>query len=103
MINNEKMPMLNIDNQSAIKLIGNPEFHERSKHIETRYHFVRQLVAEKKIDIQYIPTEDQVADVFTKGLPSEKLATMKKMLGIRTSSDVLCQAEMTCSVPVKEH
>ena len=47
---------------------------------------MRQLVAEKKIDVDYIPTEDQVADVFTKGLPSEKLATMK-MLGIRKSSD----------------
>ena len=87
MINNETTPMLNIDNQSAIKLIGNPEFHELSKHIETRYHFVRQLVAEKKIDVDYIPTEDQAADVFTKGLPAEKLATMKKKLGIRTSSD----------------
>ena len=40
MINDETMPMLNIDNQSAIKLIGNPEFQERSKHIETRYHFM---------------------------------------------------------------
>ena len=39
MINYETPPMLNIDNQNAIKLIGNPEFHERSKHIETRYHF----------------------------------------------------------------
>ena len=48
---------------------------------------VQQLVAEKKIDVQYIPTEDQVADVFTKGLLAEKLATMKKKLGIWTSSD----------------
>ena len=87
MINNETMPMLNMDKKSAIKLIGNPEFHERSEHIETCYHFVRQLVSEKKIDIQYITTEDQVADVFTKGLPAKKLATMKKKLGIRTFSD----------------
>ena len=39
-ISDEKTPVLYIDNQSAIKLIGNPEFHEWSKHIETRYHFV---------------------------------------------------------------
>ena len=108
MISDKKMPMLYIDNQSAIKLIGNPEFHERSKHIETRYHFVHQLLNDK-INVRYIPTEDQVADVFTKGISFGKLASMKKMLGIRTSSDepsggVPSQAEMTQhAVPVKEH
>ena len=71
-----------------------------------RYHFVHQLMNDK-IDVRYIPTEDQVADVFTKGLPSEKLAIMKKMLGIWKSSDesssgVPSQAETTCHVPVKE-
>ena len=107
-ISDEKMPTLYIDSQSAIKLIGNPEFHERSKHIETRYHFVRQLLADKMIDVEYIPTVDQVADVFTKGLPSERLTTMKKMLGIQTSSDepsrgVPSRAVMTRCVPVNEH
>ena len=107
-ISDEKMPTLYIDNQSAIKLIGNPEFHERCKHIEMRYHFVRQLLSEKKIDVQYIPTEDQVEDIFTKGLPSERLAMMKKLLGIQTSSDepsrgVPSQAVTTRCVPVNEH
>ena len=67
-ISNEKKSTLYIDNQSAIKLIGIPEFHYRSKHIESRYHIVQQLLAEKKISIQYILTEDQIANVFTKGL-----------------------------------
>ena len=91
-------PTLFIYNLSAIKLIGNPEFHERPKHIETRYHFMHQLLAEKMINIRYILCEEQVADVFTKGLPSEKLTTMKKWLGFRK-----CQAEMTCCVLVNEH
>ncbi|KAK9739159.1 hypothetical protein QE152_g9252 [Popillia japonica] len=69
-------PVLYIDNQSAIKYIKNPRFHERSKHIDTRYHYIKQLVREKKIMIEYIPAE-QAAAIFTKGLSVNKLSVMK--------------------------
>ena len=91
-ISNEKTPKLYIENQSAIKLIGNPKLHKRSKHIETRYHFMHQLLSEKKIDVKYIPTKDQVVDVFTKGLPSERLASMKMLLGIRSQAETMCSS-----------
>ena len=69
-------------------MIGNPKFDEWSKHIEIRYHFVRQLLNGKRINVWNFPTEYQVAaDVFTKGLPSLKL-TLMKLLGILTSSKV---------------
>ena len=74
------MSMLFIDNLSTIKLIGNPEFHKRSMHIKTRYHLVHQMLT-KKINVSYIPTKDQVTDVFTMGQPSEKLTMMKKCRG----------------------
>ena len=50
---------LYVDNLSAIKLIKNPEFHRRSKHIDIRYHFIRDKFKEKKFLLQHIASEDQ--------------------------------------------
>ena len=57
-----------VDNQSAITLIKNTGHHNRTKHIDTRYHFIRQCVEDKKIEIMFIQTEDQLADMFIKAL-----------------------------------
>ena len=55
-----------------IKLSENPVFHDRSKHIEIRYHFIRDQVQRGAVQLQYIPTDDQVADILTKALPRGK-------------------------------
>ena len=69
MLNMETVPpKLFIDNKSAISLSKNPVFHERSKHIDIWYHFIRECVEEGKIDIDYVQTNDQLADTLTKGL-----------------------------------
>ena len=60
------MPKLLIDNKSAISLSKNPVFHERSKHIEIRYHFIRECVEQGRIGIDYVRTSDQLADILTK-------------------------------------
>ena len=70
-------PELRIDNKSAIQLSKNPVFHDRSKHIETRFHFIRDCVAEEKISVEYIVTEDQLADVLTKPLPRVKFQELR--------------------------
>jgi hypothetical protein len=57
------------DNQGAIGMINNPTNHSRAKHIDIRYHFIRDLVNLKLIDLTYIPTENQLADLLTKPLP----------------------------------
>ena len=57
------------DNQSAQKIAENPIQHDRTKHIDIRYHFVRDLVADLKIDIVYIETKKMVADLLTKAVP----------------------------------
>ena len=57
-----------IDNKSAIALSKNPVFHDRSKHIELRYHFIRQCVDDSSIDVLYVRTSDQLADILTKAL-----------------------------------
>jgi hypothetical protein len=50
------MPLLLVDNQSAIVLSKNPVFHDRSKHIDIRFHFIRERVKEGRIKLDYVPT-----------------------------------------------
>ena len=54
------------DNQSCIKLKENPVFHDKSKHIEVGYHYIRDMVQKGAIKLKYVPIEEQVADVLTK-------------------------------------
>ena len=58
---------LYIDNNSALKLTRNPEFHSRSKHIDVKHHFIREKV-EGVINTRRVDTTDNLADVFTKAL-----------------------------------
>jgi len=60
---------LYIDNNSALKLTKNPEFHSRSKHIDVKHHFIREKVDERVINTQRVDTKDNIADLFTKALP----------------------------------
>jgi hypothetical protein len=62
------------DNQSCIRLSEHPVFHERSKHIEIKYYFIRDKVQEGKVKLKYIPTDEQTADILTKPLPRIKFA-----------------------------
>ena len=59
-------PVLWCDNVGATYLSANPVFHARTKHIEVDFHFVRARVALGALDVQFISTGDQLADVFTK-------------------------------------
>jgi len=61
------------DNISSILLANNLVYHARTKHIEVHYHFIREKVLAKKINLIHVSTEDQVADIFTKALGTYKL------------------------------
>lgn len=71
-----------IDNQSAIKLIKNPEFHKRTKHIDIKFHFIREKYMEKQIDPRYVASSAQLADIFTKPLPKERFRNLREAIGI---------------------
>jgi hypothetical protein len=71
-----------IDNKSAIRLAKNPISHGRSKHIETRYHFIREQVMNGNIEVVYCPTEDQLADGFTKALKLDRFEALRNRLGM---------------------
>jgi hypothetical protein len=53
---------------SAIQLCKNPVFHDRSKHIEVRYHFIRGCIKDGTVTVEFVGTDDQLADIFTKAL-----------------------------------
>jgi histone deacetylase 1/2 len=70
------------DNIGATYLCANPVFHARTKHIEVDYHFVRERVARKLLDIRFIPSGDQLADGFTKSLSTRQLEAFKRNLNL---------------------
>jgi hypothetical protein len=70
------------DNQGAIALAKNPQFHARTKHIDIQHHFVREKVAEGHVDLQYISTSEQVADGLTKALCRDKFEAFRKAVGV---------------------
>ena len=70
------------DNQGAIALASNPEYHARTKHIDIQYHFIRECVENGVIKLQYCPTEDMVADGMTKALPKERHWKLAREMGM---------------------
>ena len=71
------------DNQGAIALAKDNKFHTRTKHIDLRHHFIREAVEEEKIKVTYIPTDENVADIFTKALARPKCMAFVERLGLR--------------------
>ena len=81
-------PTVWCDNQSAIALATNPVYHARTKHIEIDFHFIREKIQNKDVQVQYISTFDQVSDIFTKGLTSSRFQLLKDKL-------------MVCDLPIR--
>ena len=75
--------VIHCDNQSCIKISINPVFHDRSKHIDIRYHHIRDCVQWKIMLLQYIPTEDQDAEILTKALTRSKFEYHKDRIRVK--------------------
>jgi len=71
-----------VDNKSAIDLAKNPVSHGRSKHIETKFHFLRDQVSKGRIKLTYCKTELQLADIMTKALKGERFKELRKLIGV---------------------
>ena len=74
-----------MDNQSAVKLIQNPVAHDQTKHIDIKYHFIRDIEAKGIIKVEYCPTSNQVANVLIKALSREKHKQFMEQMGLRTT------------------
>lgn len=75
-------PILLVDNQSAVKLVKNPVYHKRTKHIDVRYHYIRDKYEKNKLKIKSISSENQLADIFTKALPKFRFEILRSKLNI---------------------
>ena len=74
--------MIYCDNQSCIKLTENLVFHDRPKHTEIRYHFIRDYVQQGAVKLEYISTDEQVADILMKSLPRGKHVFFRDKMGV---------------------
>lgn len=81
----EKYELL-CDSQSAICLGKNSTFHSKSKHIQRRYHWIRDVVASKEVELAKVHTDDNGADMMTKSLPRGKLEVCRGIAGMAVSS-----------------
>ncbi|GJX29806.1 ribonuclease H-like domain, reverse transcriptase, RNA-dependent DNA polymerase [Tanacetum coccineum] len=85
----EKITIM-VDNKSAIQLMKNPVFHGRSKHIDTKYHFIRECVERDDIQVEFVSGEYQKADILTKALPKIKFLTMRQLIGLKDLRHGVC-------------
>ena len=77
----EKTPIFR-DNTSAIAITNNPVLHSRTKHIDIRYHFIRDHVMKGDVELHFMPTENQLADLFTKPLDESRFNFLVSKLGM---------------------
>jgi hypothetical protein len=78
------VPELKVDNQSAIALSKNPVHHDRSKHIDTRFHYIRECIDENRIVLGHVSTEEQLADILTKALGRVRFLELRELIGVVT-------------------
>ena len=76
------VPELYVDNDAAVKLELNPEFHRRTKHNRIRHFFVRERVSEGELDVKRVSTEFQLADIMTKPLHKPRFETVCNQIGL---------------------
>ena len=83
----ETPAVLSVDNQSAIKRAKNPEFHKRTKHIDIKFHFIRQNVVNGELSVEYIPSTELKADIFTKAFPKQRFLYIRELLNLGKRCD----------------
>ena len=76
------------DNTSTISLAKNPVQHTRTKHIDVRHHFIRDHVQKKDVKVQFVPTQQQLADIFTKPLGVDQFTFIRGDLGMVNPNEV---------------
>lgn len=82
-IGKEFVPTIQIDNISSIRLIRNPEFFKRSKHIDVKYKFICEKFERGQVNFEHVRSEDNIADICTKNLPKGIFLRLRKLIGLK--------------------
>ena len=91
---------LHVDNMGARDLAYNPEHHQKTKHIERRHFYIRELVENLQVTVPYVATDDNIADFFTKGLKANKFFAMRdKIMNVPASASVALRASRRAALP----
>ena len=77
-----EVPTLHCDSQSAIMLAKNPVFHAKTKHIDVKYHFIRDVLEDKHMELVKVHTDDNPADILTKDVAFECFAHCRALMGV---------------------
>ena len=85
----DRPTLIYYDNSSTIKLSKNPILHGQSKHIDVKYHFLRDLTNDGVINLVYCRSEDQIADILTKPIKFLAFQKLMELLGVRSSKDFI--------------
>ena len=89
------------DNQAALTLATTDNFHARTKHIDIRYHFIREAVDSEVFKLVYCPTDDMVADILTKALPGWKVKGHSAALGLCSACGGVQKCAVNPTVPIR--
>ncbi len=81
--------MIYCDNQRCVKLLENPDFHDRLKHIEIKYHYIRDMVQKGAVRVQYISTDEHVAEILSKPLSRIKFVYLRDNLGVVENASLI--------------
>ncbi|SOV09179.1 uncharacterized protein UDID_18284 [Ustilago sp. UG-2017a] len=94
------IPTIFSDNTGTIQVSKDPAQHWKLKHIDTKYHFIRDNVQDEKVKIKYINTADNLADPFTKLVGKTILQRARQGLGLKTQQDAV--AQQSPALPLRE-
>jgi hypothetical protein len=83
----KKPTKIYMNNSSTITLAKNPVFHDINKHINTIFHYLRECSENKKVEVNYVKTQDQIVNIFTKPLKYYVLAKIRDMLRVMNNND----------------
>jgi hypothetical protein len=84
-----KLPMkMHVDNVSAIELARNYSTSGRTKHIDVRFHYIREMIEQGMLEIVFVPTNRNIADILTKNVSLEKYKSHSHCLGVQNGEDV---------------
>jgi hypothetical protein len=83
LVKKSETPLLYVDNKAAISLIKNPVLHDRSKHIEIRFHYIRECLERGLIKVNFIQTEEQLGDILAKPLAQVKFKELHSKISVQ--------------------